>query len=138
MGRFWDGNSQYQELYDKLFDRLVPEIGPADTDHGEVLRCLSNLYYDYYNNALLNFPIMRDEQKVLDYIDTYTDDKELIETVQRLARELREIPDIETCPDIYALTDGERRRLEGLLEQAVERAVVWAARVGGLTVEAER
>jgi hypothetical protein len=49
-----DGNHPLQEVYDRLWDTLVPEEGRASTPYGEALRCVSQLSYDYYNNGNCN------------------------------------------------------------------------------------
>jgi hypothetical protein len=51
MKRFWDHNSPHQDLYNSLYTKLVPASGKAPTEHGNLLRCMSKLYYDYYNNG---------------------------------------------------------------------------------------
>lgn len=51
---FWNNTHPKQELYNVLFDELVPSEGKAATLAGEVLRASSEIYYDYYNNASCN------------------------------------------------------------------------------------
>ena len=57
---YWNNNGVYQEQYDKLYESLVPSRGEADTVHGEMLRAVSRLFYDYCNNGNCN---IRDVQQ---------------------------------------------------------------------------
>ena len=51
---YWDNNGAYQKEYDALYDELVPNTGEADTLHGELIRAVSRLAYDYFNNGNCN------------------------------------------------------------------------------------
>ena len=57
---YWNNNGAYQEQYDKLYESLVPSRGESDTVHGEMLRAVSRLFYDYCNNGNCN---IRDVQQ---------------------------------------------------------------------------
>lgn len=59
-GRYWEHKGKHQDLYNALFAKLVPQEGPAETPDGELLRAVSELYYDAYNNGGCNFEIYRD------------------------------------------------------------------------------
>jgi hypothetical protein len=48
---YWNHKGKHQEVYDRLFPKLVPASGETATTAGEWLRCISKLYYDYYNNG---------------------------------------------------------------------------------------
>lgn len=48
---YWNGKGKYEEEYHTMFENLVPLQGKADTEAGEVLRRISTLYYDLYNNG---------------------------------------------------------------------------------------
>ena len=50
---YWNGNGRYQQVYDKLSEQ-IPEIGESDKVHIEALRCITNIYYDVYNNGGCN------------------------------------------------------------------------------------
>lgn len=50
---YWNRKGIYQNEYDNL-KKLVPYSGEADTVHGEMLRCVGKLYYDYFNNGNCN------------------------------------------------------------------------------------
>lgn len=51
---YWNNEGIYQTEYDKLYEELVPNEGQADTLHGELIRAVSRLCYDYYNNGNMN------------------------------------------------------------------------------------
>jgi len=51
---YWDKNGAYQTEYDKLYEELVPSRGEADTIHGEMIRSVSRLFYDFCNNGNCN------------------------------------------------------------------------------------
>lgn len=58
---YWDNKGKFQKDYDALYSRLVPASGKAETQHGELLRCVSRLYCDYFNNGFCNISSMSRE-----------------------------------------------------------------------------
>jgi hypothetical protein len=48
---YWNGHGPMQREYDLLTLKLVPLTGRADTDHGEWLRLIGNLYFEVYGNG---------------------------------------------------------------------------------------
>jgi hypothetical protein len=60
--KYWNEKGRYQDLHKSLQEALVPREGEADTEHGEILRIASNLYYDIFNNGGCNFDVMRDDR----------------------------------------------------------------------------
>lgn len=52
-GSYWNEKGDYQKEYNQLISQ-VPKSGKAKTLGLELLRCLSNLYYDCYNNGWAN------------------------------------------------------------------------------------
>jgi hypothetical protein len=44
----------YQKEYEILYTELVPSMDNADTLEGELLRAISSIYYDAYNNGFCN------------------------------------------------------------------------------------
>jgi len=50
---YWNSNGKHQAAYQEL-SKLVPSSGPAGTVEGEMLRAATRLYYDYYNNGMIN------------------------------------------------------------------------------------
>lgn len=51
---YWSKSGRHQRLYDRLYAKLVPDSGEAGSDAGELLRTVSNVYYDIYNNGGCN------------------------------------------------------------------------------------
>ncbi len=51
---YWGGNGAYQKEYDSLWDELVPRQDEAKTVHGELIRSLGRLQYEYCNNGNCN------------------------------------------------------------------------------------
>lgn len=52
--QFWGGTHPLQSLQEQLHKNLVPTHDSAPTPHGELLRCLTKIYYDVYNNGFCN------------------------------------------------------------------------------------
>lgn len=51
---YWDGEGAYEAEYKRLYDELVPSSGRSNSFQGEVMRAVSRLYYEYYNNGNCN------------------------------------------------------------------------------------
>ena len=51
---YWNEQGIYQEEYNKLYEQLVPSSGSAKTLNGELIRAISRLSYDYFNNGNCN------------------------------------------------------------------------------------
>ena len=68
---YWNNKGMYQKQYDKLYKSLVPKPGKAETLKGEVLRIISQLYYDYYNNGACNLANYKEEIDFLDSVFNY-------------------------------------------------------------------
>lgn len=56
--QFWEGAHPLQSLQEQLYDNLVPTHGSAPTPHGELLRCLTKIYYDVYNGGFCNADVL--------------------------------------------------------------------------------
>jgi hypothetical protein len=54
----WNHDSPHKALYDELWSKLVvvPASGPALAPHAELLRSVSRIYYDRFNNGFGNGP----------------------------------------------------------------------------------
>ena len=48
---YWNSNGAYQKEYDALYEKLVPAQGEANSVHGEMIRSISRLFYDFCNNG---------------------------------------------------------------------------------------
>lgn len=53
MGTYWNHTGKYQAEYDRLV-KLMPGMGSSDTVAGELIRAVSRLGYDFYNNGMGN------------------------------------------------------------------------------------
>jgi hypothetical protein len=49
--RYWSSKGSFQKEYDEMYKRLVPPEGKAATKAGEILRTVSSIYYDQFNNG---------------------------------------------------------------------------------------
>lgn len=58
---YWGDTGVYQKEYDKLYNDLVPARDMAETIHGELIRSISRLYYDFCNNGNCNALEYEDE-----------------------------------------------------------------------------
>jgi hypothetical protein len=65
---YWNGEGKHQEMYDNLWQLLVPARGEANTMEGEMLRIAGNFYYDRYNNGHCNPCRTKPAQRVRDYM----------------------------------------------------------------------
>jgi hypothetical protein len=50
---YWNHQGKYQAQYDELV-KLMPAMGKSDTVAGELIRAVSKLGYDFYNNGMGN------------------------------------------------------------------------------------
>ena len=48
---YWSETGAYSKEAKALIDDLVPNMGRAKTNHGELLRCITNLIYEHGNNG---------------------------------------------------------------------------------------
>lgn len=51
---FWTEDHPLFPQYKELYDKLVSASSNAETEEGEMLRAVSRLGYDYYNNGMCN------------------------------------------------------------------------------------
>src|ERR1700722_1596329 len=51
---YWCEKGAYQQEYDSLYASLVPSSGSSETLRGELVRSISKLGYEYYNNGNCN------------------------------------------------------------------------------------
>ena len=66
----WNGEGQYQDLFNKHFKSLVPESGRADTAEGNALRAIARINHDVFNNGAGN--IVRETEETDDDGEYYT------------------------------------------------------------------
>lgn len=70
---YWNKKGKHQKLYDMFVNKLVPAQGRAFTMHGNLLRCVGNVYYDLYNNGLCNADTQKIQGAIL-FICEFEDD----------------------------------------------------------------
>ena len=68
--KYWSGEGQYQDLYNKYWNELVPATGEADTDEGNAIRAIARINYDVFNNGAGN--IVNESMEVDDDGEWYT------------------------------------------------------------------
>lgn len=51
---YWKSTGIYQKEYDELFANLVPDRGKCKTLNGELIRSISRLSHEYFNNGNCN------------------------------------------------------------------------------------
>ena len=49
--KYWNSKGKYQKEYEMLSKMHIPFQGDALTKQGQLLRCVSNFYYQRYNNG---------------------------------------------------------------------------------------
>ena len=69
--KYWNGEGQYQDLFDKHWKKLVPESGRADTAEGNALRAIAKINYDIFNNGAGN--IVNQVEEMDEDNEYYTD-----------------------------------------------------------------
>ena len=69
--KYWNGEGQYQDLFDKHWKKLVPESGRADTAAGNALRAIAKINYDIFNNGAGN--IVNQVEEMDEDDEHYTD-----------------------------------------------------------------
>ena len=92
---YWTNTGSYSEEL-KGLEHLVPSQGQAKTFHGELLRCVSNMYYERMNNANCNAQ------------DTiYDDDDNIvrIEITKKYKEHLEQLKEITTNEDKHLVPD---------------------------------
>ncbi len=62
---YWHSKGAYQKELDKFEDTLIPAMGEAKTVHGEMLRSISQLYYDFCNNGNINVIDVESKQEAV-------------------------------------------------------------------------
>ena len=76
---YWNDEGIYQTEYNELYKYLVPNCGDAPTIQGELLRVISRLNYDYFNNGNCNV-----QEVIFDSDGIYEEDVVITEYYQRM------------------------------------------------------
>ena len=100
---YWQETGEYQAVYDRLWEKLIPDCGEAETQHGELLRAISRLAHDYYNNGFCNIS----NDMYGKYIDLIEEHKaQLVENMSRedfdkVLNEIRKMRDLQIKEEIF-------------------------------------
>lgn len=79
---YWNGNGLYQREYEQMMEDLVPASGKCDTLAGEMIRAVSRLGYDFYNNGMGN-----NTSGALNFLDSQgVGDRETLATIYGYTR----------------------------------------------------
>lgn len=62
--KYWQNKGKFQTQLEQLREKLVPNEGKCKTMHGELLRAISSLYYDVYNNGYCNQEVLLYKKEV--------------------------------------------------------------------------
>ena len=76
---YWNDEGVYQTEFDELYKYLVPNCGDAPTVQGELLRVISRLNYDYFNNGNCNV-----QEVIYDSDGIYWEEVVITEYYQRM------------------------------------------------------
>lgn len=109
----WNETWKYFKLGKALHEQLVPWFGKAETDEGETLRIVYNVYYDYNNNGNHSFQSIRDNGRL--------DPSELDHILEHGPSIIR---------DLYTSYDDEDRDsmviYDDEMEQMMQDTIMWA------------
>lgn len=93
---YWERNGAYQKEYDDLFNRLVPATGNAETIAGEMIRGVSRLYYDYFNNGNCNVAdVQYDDDDYITNVEVHPFYKRFIKLMKDVYTEIHGIEEEE-------------------------------------------
>lgn len=132
---YWGGNGKHQTLYNELLAKLVPESGKCDTVGGELLRAISRIAHDWYNNGGWNntsgasnylqgiYAVLSEQGRkdlayiapwgsTMAYLDEFVNEAKYSAALERLADEVILLADkLQTQPntqDMFDLQDDEQ------------------------------
>lgn len=124
---YWNNKGKFQAQYDYIYNNLMPDYGSSTNEHIEVIRCVSKIYYEYYNNSNCNTYDRRDGEEAYEYeLREYY--KEMVRTIESYL----DIPwsaydeDSELANVIKPMEINEYRvgeYLEGLIDQILRKAL---------------
>ena len=117
---YWAEKGKHQAELNRI-TALVPDSGPAETLEGELLRSVTRLYYDYYNNGMCN-----NTSGAVNFLIKYNDEISL-----GIGKELGAVYDSSVSGG-YGYVN-----LEVQLEKIVDSVVVYIASVKEYTVNTE-
>ena len=53
---------EHNKILSEMYKRLVPNVGMGETMHGELIRCMNNISYDYFNNGFGNIYLIETKE----------------------------------------------------------------------------
>lgn len=113
---YWNKQGKYQEVYDKMKE-FIPSHGEAKTYHAEAVRCISRIYYDFFNNGFCN---AIDENR--DWTEYY---EKLIYNVYEYL-EYNTLETVESNATLKSYNDSKiEMQLEKLTDEVLEKAKRW-------------
>jgi len=112
---YWSNTGKYQKEYFNFYDELVPSRGKAELLGGEILRAVSKISYDYYNNGSCN-----NTSGAWNFLNEFfmcrVPDKDMIEALNCLDS----IKHIVNTGGYSDLTDNQEEKLNRLTDLVVE------------------
>lgn len=113
---YWNKQGKYQEVYDKMKE-FIPLTGEAKIYHAEAVRCISRIYYDFFNNGFCN---AIDEDR--DWTEYY---EKLIYNVYEYL-EYNTLETVESNATLKGYNDSKiEMQLEKLTDEVLEKAKRW-------------
>jgi hypothetical protein len=112
--RYWDNEGPRQALYDSLYKIYVPTEGEAPTKEGEVIRCVSRLYYDLFTNGGGNFDLEYYHDMYRTLYRALDDNKAKERLISLFKRKDKTVADqlVEDCLDLALTLINAKRRDE--------------------------
>ena len=117
---YWKDSGAYQKEYEELYKKLVPNIGSSDTLNGELVRAISRLMYEYYNNANMN--ARQYEEVYNSYTDEYYTSEPYIDSFYEKFLNLIESVGIDTSKVKEAILKYDKS--PEMFDEDVERSYV--------------
>lgn len=126
--RYWSGQGRHQKIYNRLRDKLVPDVGNANTEAGEIIRVIGNVVYEVGNNGGCNFNGGR-QLDLVKFLGLLKEIKfEKAESLyEQLAGLAEEVP-TDHCSTCHCIDDFKQYPPldERLLDEAVDLLVIQA------------
>lgn len=113
---YWNNKGKYQEDYRFYSNLLIPPFDKADTLHGELLRCISNIYYEVLNNGACNMFHTWDGDYEL-YIEKHY--KKLFDFIESQLGSTYSL--LEACKDVY--NDGPWSSFHKVAEPMIDKVM---------------
>lgn len=121
---YWEHNGKHQAIYETLYHHLVPAKGPASTRWGELLRAISKVYNDCYNNGAGNMDVLTSHLETIDEWSTeiMDEDHEAIRALRNLQDHRDQLID-PTWDDYSPVIDFNKHQL-AQIEALIDAVIV--------------